>query len=111
MSSFKSVHKFKPKKNKLIGTADYIAPEVIKGEPHTFRLDFWALGVVVYEMLTGALPFNDETPEKVFRNILRREIKYPPLGREEGQISPEAHDFMERLMCTDPDVRLGSKGI
>ena len=62
----------KPKKNKLIGTADYIAPEVIKGEAHTYRLDFWALGVIVYEMLTGALPFNDETPDRVIRNILRR---------------------------------------
>lgn len=61
-------------KNKLIGTADYIAPEVIKQQEHTFRVDFWSLGIVTYELLTGALPFNDDTPEKIFKNILRRQI-------------------------------------
>ena len=68
------------KKYKVIGTADYIAPEVLKGEPHTFRLDFWSLGVIVYEFLTGALPFNDETPEKIFKKIMARKIVYPPIG-------------------------------
>jgi len=53
----------------LTGTPDYIAPEVLKGRPHTFRLDFWSLGVVVYEFLTGALPFNDDCPEKIFQKI------------------------------------------
>ena len=72
------------KKNKVIGTADYMAPEVLLGENHTFRLDFWAIGVITYELLTGALPFNDDTPEKVFKNILNREIKYPPIGTEDG---------------------------
>jgi serine/threonine protein kinase len=51
------------KTHRVIGTADYIAPEVLKGEEHTFRLDFWSLGVIVYEFLTGSLPFNDQTAE------------------------------------------------
>lgn len=67
--------------------------------------------MITYELLTGALPFNDETPEKVFQNILNRQIKYPPIGTEDGQITKEAHDFMERLMCSDPENRLGSGGI
>lgn len=74
-----------------VGTPDYIAPEVLKGEAHTFRLDFWSLGVIVFEFLTGALPFHDETPAKIFQNITKRNISYPPIGREEGQLSPEAH--------------------
>ena len=99
------------KKNKVIGTADYIAPEVIRGEDHTFRLDFWSLGVMVYEFLTGALPFNDETPEKIFEKILEKKIHYPPIGYEDGQISPEAHKFIEDLLTLDPKARLGSNGI
>ena len=95
----------------VIGTPAYIAPEVLQGEPHTFRLDFWSLGVIVYEFLTGGLPFNDDSPEKIFKNIMARDIKYPEIGYEENQISPEAHSFMERLMCMDPYKRLGSNGI
>jgi serine/threonine protein kinase len=57
---------------------------VLKGENHTFRLDLWSLGVIIYEFLTGALPFNDESPEKIFKKILERDIKYPPIGTEEG---------------------------
>lgn len=75
----------KPKqKFKCVGTADYIAPEVLRGEAHTFRLDFWSLGIIVYEFLTGSLPFNADTPEKIFDNILQRSIKYPPFGYDEG---------------------------
>lgn len=54
-----------------------MAPEVIKGEEHKPALDFWSLGVITYEFLTGALPFNDETPELIFKKILKREIKWP----------------------------------
>ena len=64
----------RPKKIRCVGTADYIAPEVLKEEPHTFRLDFWSLGIIVYEFLTGSLPFNAASPELIFENILAREI-------------------------------------
>ena len=68
----------KKHKNRILGTADYMAPEVIKGEQHTAALDLWALGVMAFEFLTGALPFNDETPEKVFKNIRDRNFKFWP---------------------------------
>ena len=78
----------KKSKNRILGTADYMAPEVIKGEEHTPALDFWSLGIICFEFLTGALPFNDETPEKVFSNILNRDFKvYPQIGPEDGMIS------------------------
>ena len=83
----------------------------MKGEPHTFRLDFWALGVMAYEFLTGALPFNDESPEKIFLKIKERKIKYPDIGYEEGQMSSEAHSLIEQLLVIDPYQRLGSNGI
>jgi serine/threonine protein kinase len=57
-----------------------MAPEVIKGESVNYLLDFWSLGVIGYEFLTGNLPFNDETPSKIFNNILEKEIEWPPIG-------------------------------
>lgn len=54
------------KKNKVIGTADYMAPEVIRAQTHTYLIDIWSLGIISYELLTGGLPFNDTSPEKIF---------------------------------------------
>lgn len=88
-----------------------MAPEIIQGEEHTFALDFWSLGVIVYEFLTGALPFNDESPDKIFKRILSKQMVYPPIGRDEGEMTPEAHDFIEKLLNLDPKKRLGSNGI
>jgi serine/threonine protein kinase len=55
---------------KLIGTPDYLSPEVITGISSGSTVDWWALGVVTFEFLTGVAPFSDETPEKIFKNIL-----------------------------------------
>ena len=71
-------------------------------------LDFWSLGVIAYEFLTGTLPFNDESPEKIFQNILSKEIEWPPVGYGEGQIHPIAKDFLEKLLRRDPKQRLGA---
>jgi serine/threonine protein kinase len=79
-----------------------MAPEVIMGEEHTPALDFWSLGVIAYEFMTSMSPFNDATADKVFENIMQRRIKFPPVGREEDQMSPEAFDFINRLLCLDP---------
>lgn len=58
-------------KHRVVGTPDYIAPEVIKGESISNEsLDLWSLGVITYEFLVGIPPFNDDTPEKIFENIL-----------------------------------------
>ncbi len=65
----------------------------------------WALGVITYEFIYGAPPFHDETPEKVFENILSRRIEWL---EEYIDYSPEARDFMERLLFVDPLRRLGA---
>lgn len=88
-----------------------MAPEVIDGLKNTPALDFWSLGVIVYEFLTGALPFQAKTPLEVFKRIKGRDIKYPPVGRGEDQMSPEAHDLIERLLTTEPTERLGAQSI
>ena len=67
----------------------------------------WAVGVVLYEFIYGFPPFHDETPEKVFDNIVSRRINW---FEDQMELSPEARDLMERLMCTDPGRRLGAHG-
>lgn len=93
---------------KFVGTPDYLAPESILGIGMDDKaVDWWALGVILYEFLYGYPPFHAETPELVFDNILSRKIDWE---EDSVEISPAARDLMERLMCTDPKERLGSRG-
>ncbi|KAF9304649.1 hypothetical protein BGZ74_000976 [Mortierella antarctica] len=92
---------------KCVGTPDYLAPECVLGMSQDVMVDWWALGVICYEFLYGCPPFHGESPEQVFENILNRDIDW---HESELEISPEARDFMERLMCTDVERRLGANG-
>lgn len=93
---------------KFVGTPDYLCPEAILGfGADDETVDWWALGVVLYEFLFGFPPFHDETPERVFDNIVSRRINW---YEEHMELSAEARDLMERLMCTDPKNRLGANG-
>ena len=58
-----------------------MGPEVIKGEKHDQSLDWWSLGVIVYELLTSIPPFNDSSEEKIFDNIVNLRITWPPIGK------------------------------
>ena len=49
-------------------------PEILKGEPHDFSVDIWSLGVLLYELIVGIPPFNEENPKEVIDRILRRDI-------------------------------------
>lgn len=93
--------------HQIIGTPDYLSPEILLGEKHSKQVDWWALGVITYEFLVGYPPFTDETPEKIFDNILSRRLEWPM----DYEISDEAKDFVERLLELDPSKRLGARGI
>ncbi len=86
---------------------DYLAPEILLGTEHGFPVDWWAVGVVLFEMLTGIPPFNDETPEQIFQNILQRNIPWPEVP---GEMSREAQDLVDRLLTMQTGARLGSRG-
>lgn len=62
----------------VLGTPDYLAPELLRKKPHGPAVDWWSLGICLYEFLLGGPPFNDETPDKIFNNILERNIEWPP---------------------------------
>lgn len=67
--------------------------------------------MIAYEFIAGIPPFNDDTPDKIFNNILNRNIEWPPIGPNDDQMSQEAYDFINALLNPDPKQRLGSNGI
>nr|AML79199.1 putative LOV domain-containing protein [Galium boreale] len=91
--------------NSFVGTEEYIAPEIISGAGHTSAVDWWALGILLYEMLYGYTPFRGKTRQKTFANILHKDLKFP------GSIpaSLQAKQLMYRLLHRDPKSRLGSR--
>ncbi|KAK5691629.1 rim15, signal transduction response regulator [Elasticomyces elasticus] len=92
---------------RFVGTPDYLAPETIKGAGQDEMSDWWAIGCIMFEFLYGRPPFNADSPEEVFQNILARDIHWSA-DEEETGISEEAKDLMDKLMAVDPKERLGS---
>ncbi|KAH5746204.1 hypothetical protein HBI18_001860 [Parastagonospora nodorum] len=101
---------FDPEDNnrKFVGTPDYLAPETIAGNGQDEVSDWWSLGCILFECLYGYPPFHADTPDEVFQNILARRIHWPADDDEDYDISDEAKDLMNRLMCSDPTERLGA---
>ncbi|XP_016074908.1 PREDICTED: serine/threonine-protein kinase greatwall isoform X2 [Miniopterus natalensis] len=91
---------------RILGTPDYLAPELLLGRAHGPAVDWWALGVCLFEFLTGIPPFNDETPQQVFQNILKRDIPWP---EGEEKLSDDAQSAVEILLTTDDTKRAGMK--
>ena len=61
----------------ICGTPEYIAPEILLNQGHGKPVDWWCLGVLVYEMLAGFPPFQDEDPMNIYRKIINTKPKYP----------------------------------
>ena len=73
-----------------------MAPEVILEQKVDYMLDFWSLGIIAFEFLTGILPFNDDTPEKVLMNVLKKKIPWPTeIGTGDDSIRPEALNLLQ----------------
>lgn len=92
----------------MVGTVDYIAPEVFEKEGYTETVDFWSLGTILFEMLLGYPPFCGKTPSATLNNVLNFEktFKIPP----EPPLSSEAIDLMRKLISRH-ERRLGRNGV
>jgi serine/threonine protein kinase len=90
----------------ILGTPNYLAPEVIIGAKHGPSVDFWALGCIMYECLTGLPPFHAEELDQVFENIVQYELTWP----DSDVASPVALDLLRKLLSYDPKQRLGYNG-
>ncbi|CAE6254651.1 unnamed protein product [Arabidopsis arenosa] len=95
------------KKHAVVGTPDYLAPEILLGMGHGKTADWWSVGVILFELLVGIPPFNAETPQQIFENIINRDIPWPNVPEE---ISYEAHDLINKLLTENPVQRLGATG-
>ena len=65
---------------RILGTPDYLAPELLLHNPHSNAVDWWGLGICLYEFLIGVPPFSDETAELVFENILAGQLEWPGMN-------------------------------
>uniref|UniRef100_A0A672J4Q4 Serine/threonine-protein kinase N2-like n=1 Tax=Salarias fasciatus TaxID=181472 RepID=A0A672J4Q4_SALFA len=84
------------------GTPEFLAPEVLTDNNYTRSVDWWGLGVLVYEMLVGESPFPGDDEEEVFDSIVNDDVRYPSF------LSPESVSLIQKLLQKDPDLRLGA---
>ncbi|KAH0618665.1 hypothetical protein JD844_018067 [Phrynosoma platyrhinos] len=102
------VHRdLKPDKSPLVvcGTPEYIAPEVILRQGYGKPVDWWAMGVILYEFLVGCVPFFGDTPEELFGQVISDEIGWPE-GDE--ALPPDAQDLIGKLLRQNPLERMGT---
>jgi len=83
----------------FVGTPDYLAPEVIRGTGYTWGVDYWALGVLLYEFFTGRAPFASYDPTGTAKNILKGVVRFPEKG--------PMRELIESLLEKDQTKRLG----
>lgn len=83
------------------GTPEYLAPEVLEDNDYGRAVDWWGVGVVMYEMMIGRLPFYNRDHDILFELILMEEVRFPKT------ISAEAKDLLGGLLVKDPENRLG----
>lgn len=89
----------------VCGTPEYIAPEVIRNEGHNKNIDWWSLGVLLYEMYTGETPFNQQPLQEIFTKL--KSPKKLSLSKLKGA-SPEFISLVEGLLTKDSEKRLGA---
>ncbi|KAJ6036874.1 hypothetical protein N7540_001153 [Penicillium herquei] len=94
--------------NSFVGTEEYIAPEVIKGCGHTSAVDWWTLGILIYEMLFGTTPFKGKNRNATFASILRDEVQFPEHSGAQ-QTSNLCKSLIRKLLIKDETKRLGAR--
>ena len=93
------------KTNTIIGTPHYMAPEAILGEGYTFQVDFWSIGIMMFEFMCGCVPFGDnvEDPMDVYKMIIHSNLKFPTFIKDRDFL-----DICKKMLAKLPIARLGT---
>ncbi|XP_044740959.1 microtubule-associated serine/threonine-protein kinase 2 isoform X2 [Chrysoperla carnea] len=92
----------------VFGTPEYIAPEVILRQGYGKPVDWWSMGIILYEFLVGCVPFFGETLEELFAHTVNDDIEWP--DPDDWPIQIEAKDLINSLLAQNPRDRLGTAG-
>ncbi|KAL8247231.1 hypothetical protein R6Q59_008447 [Mikania micrantha] len=93
--------------NSFVGTHEYLAPEIIKGEGHGSPVDWWTFGILLYELLYGRTPFKGTGDDDTLANVVSRGLEFP----NSPIVGFHARDLIKNLLQKEPETRLGfSKG-
>lgn len=87
----------------IIGTPNYMAPEIISGKGYSYYVDLWSLGIVLYEFMSGYVPFGEEAedPYEIYQEILKKPLTYPAYMK-----NATANSFITQLLSKTPEARL-----
>ncbi|XP_057457347.1 serine/threonine-protein kinase D6PKL1 [Lotus japonicus] len=88
----------------FVGTHEYLAPEIVSGEGHGSAVDWWTLGIFIFELFYGVTPFRGMDNELTLANIVARALEFP----KEPTVPATAKDLISQLLVKDPERRLGS---
>ena len=86
----------------LCGTPEYLAPEILLNKGHGKPVDWWCLGILLYEMLAGIDPFNDDDPMAIYQKILKGKVKFP------RSFDKNAKSLVKHLLVADLTKRYGN---
>jgi tRNA A-37 threonylcarbamoyl transferase component Bud32 len=95
----------------MCGTPEYMAPEILKGKQQSYSVDWWTLGVLLYELATGRSPFKHKNDRKLRKLIIKGKFPWPDPERHKINLSPELKDLISKLLVPETEKRLGSKGV
>lgn len=87
------------------GSPEYMAPEMLQQQGHTYAVDYYCLGALLYELLTGLPPYYSRDTNKIFQSILYENLNFP-----QGLVSGPGRDLIRKLLAKNPEERLGTVG-
>lgn len=94
----------------FLGLPEYLAPEIVDESGHSFSVDWWALGIFIYELVVGMPPFYDKNVQRIYTMIRNQQVAFPDPVRHKITVSDSFMDLVRKLLNKNKDQRLGANG-